>query len=202
MIDDRTDAIAREAARLIETGCTSDVGEAVRLAARALGAEDAPRPGPGRVRRHAQAMSMQALGSAAYADRVDAILDVAEALLTSIEHALPDAEAVLVGRAARGQVDGDVTLHVRVYTDRRISSLAEALVELGYEEPAFETAQTRQGRFDRLKFAEEGIDVVVTRCPPATARGHRDLFSGRAVPAATAEDLRRRRQALRKGGAP
>jgi hypothetical protein len=187
VIDDRTDAIAREAARLIETGRTSDVDEAVRIAARALGAEDAPRPGPGRVRRHAQAMAMQALGSAAYADRVGAILDVAEALLTSIEHALPDAEAVLVGRAARG------TLHVRVYTDRRIADVADALVRLGYEEPAFETAHTRRGRFDRLKFVEEGIDVVVTRCPAAMARERlRDLFTGRAVPVATADDLRRR----------
>ena len=41
MRDPRTDAIAREAARLLETGRAPNIGDAIRAAAGALGFQDA-----------------------------------------------------------------------------------------------------------------------------------------------------------------
>lgn len=59
MPDSRTDAIAREAARLIESGRADTLGQAIRAAAEGLGFHDAELPSHGRVRRHAQALAMQ-----------------------------------------------------------------------------------------------------------------------------------------------
>ena len=56
MNDPRTDAIAREAARLIESSRGANIGQAIRAAADALGFRDAQLPGHGRVRQHAQAL--------------------------------------------------------------------------------------------------------------------------------------------------
>src|SRR5688500_11322781 len=106
--DPRTDQIAREAARLIETGRTDSIDLAIRAAADNPPLRDAPLPGRGRVRKHAQAMSMQALGESAYNQQRDAIWSVAEQLMSLLEQWLPDAETLLVGRAAEGHIDAGV----------------------------------------------------------------------------------------------
>jgi hypothetical protein len=193
MTDKRTDQIAREAARLIETGKAGTVAEAIRLAAAALHLHDAPMPGHGRVRKHAQGMAMQALGESAYRQSIRDVWSIAEQILTVIEQSQPGASSVLVGRAARGQIDAGVTIHLRVYTRRPIRDIVENLVAYGYEEPGFETAETRFGRLDRIRFREEGCEVVLTRCLPDTAgQLKRDLFTGRPIATATAGELRRR----------
>jgi len=108
-----------------------------------------------------------------------------------LAEAVPDAEPLLAGRAARGMIDGGVTLHVRVYTQASIGDVAQTLVDFGYEEPDFETAASRFGRLDRLRFTDEGIDVIVTRCPPTVVeRSSLDLFSGKPVTTATLVELR------------
>jgi hypothetical protein len=193
MTDARTDQIAREAARLVETGRARTVGEAIRLAAEALSLQNAPMPGHGRVRKHAQGMAMQAMGEQAYRRSVDEVLSIAEQLLTLIEESEPEGPAVLVGRAAKGQIDAGVTLHLRVYTRRPMREIVQRLVAFGYGEPSFETANTPFGRLDRVRFVEEGCEVALTRClPEMVADMNLDLFTRRPIAVATARDLRRR----------
>ncbi|MHC4615443.1 MAG: hypothetical protein ACYTAU_17930 [Planctomycetota bacterium] len=154
MNDPRTDAIAREAARLIQSSRASSIGEAIRVAADMLGIRDAELPGHGRVRKHAQALSMQALGDVGYADSVRRVWQVAERVMTVLDQAMPRADPLLVGRAAQGRIDGGVTVHVRLYTDAPIGDVAAALVEFGYDEPSFETANTRLGRLNRVRLED------------------------------------------------
>ena len=191
MTDPRTDAIAREAARLIESIRSRSVGEAIRAAASALGYQDAPLPGHGTVRKHAQAQAMQALGGEGYTESVREVWRVAERVMTVLDEAIPDAVLLLVGRAAQGLIDGGVTVHVRLYTQTPIGDVAQTLVDFGYDEPDFETARTRLGRLDRLLLNDDGIPVVVTRClPDMVKRSGVDLFSGRPIQTATLEDVR------------
>ncbi len=114
MTDPHTDQIAREAARLIETGQAESIDDATRAAAHALGFHDAPMPGPGRVRQHVQAMSMQAMGDEGYAQSVRNVWEIAEQLMTVLQQGMPDAPTLLVGRAAKGQIDAGVTIHIRI----------------------------------------------------------------------------------------
>ena len=113
-----------------------------------------------------------------------------------IEHGVASAEALLVGRAARGHVDGGVTLHVRVYTEAPIRRIVEVLVDHGYEEPTFETANTPRGRLDRIRLTELDREILLTRCPPEVDRRGRDrgrdLFTGKPIETANAERLRAR----------
>ncbi len=191
MTDFRTDEIAREAARLMASNRAGGIGEAIRAAASALGYHDVDLPGHGRVRTHVQGLAMQALGSEGYARSVGDVWRVAERIMTVLAEAMPDAEPLLVGRAAQGRIDGGVTLHVRVYTQGPIGEVAQTLVDFGYEEPGFETAQTRAGRLDRLRLEDDGLEVVVTRCPPnVVGRTAVDLFTGKPVSTATLADLR------------
>ncbi len=191
MKDFRTDEIAREAARLMASSRVGSIGEAIRAAAGALGYHDVDLPGPGRVRKHVQGLAMQALGSEGYALSVGDVWRVAERIMTVLAEAVPDAEPLLAGRATEGLIDGGVTLHVRVYSEASIGDVAQTLVDFGYEEPGFETAQTRFGRLDRLRLADEGIEVVVTRCPPnVVQRSDMDLFPGKPVSTATLKELR------------
>jgi hypothetical protein len=179
MNDPRTDAIAREAARLIDSSRAANIGEAIRAAAEALGFRDADLPGHGRVRKHARALAMQALGDTGYAESVRRVWVVAERLMTVLDQAVPHADSLLVGRAARA--------------DAPIGDLAAALVAFGYEEPAFATVTTRLGRLNRVRLEDDGIELVLTRClPNMAASADRDLFSGRPIRTATLADVRRK----------
>lgn len=172
---------------------SGSIGEAIRAAASALGYHDVDLPGHGRVRKHAQGLAMQALGQEGYARSVDDVWQAAERIMTVLTEAIPDAEPLLAGRAAQGLIDGGVTLHVRVYTHASIGDVAQTLVDFGYDEPGFETAATRFGRLDRLRLADEGIEILLTRCPPdVVGRSTVDLFTGKPVPTATLAELRAR----------
>lgn len=189
--DPRTDAIAREAARLIESSRAESIAEAIRVAANGLGYQGVELPGHGRVRKHAQGLAMQALGEEGYTESVREVWCAAERIMTLLAEAMTDAEPLLVGRAAQGHIDGGVTVHVRLYTRTPIGEVAQTLVEFGYDEPAFKTAETRLGRLDRLLLDDDGIAIVVTRCLPEMAkRSGLDLFSGRPVPTATLDQVR------------
>lgn len=191
----RLDRIAREAARLIAAGRAAGVPEAIVLAAEILGETGGPMPGAGRVRQHAQAMTMQELGDAGYAALQREHLTIAEELMTAIEQAFPDASTLFVGRGAMGKIDAGVTHHIRVYTDESITSLAKAIVEYGYSEPAFETVQTRFGPLNRLRLREEGVEIALTRCLPAMRESSpRDLFTGKPIAALTLAQVRHKLQ--------
>jgi len=137
-------------------------------------------------------MAMQSMGEAAYNAKRVRIWQIAEQIMTVFEHVMSDAEPALVGRAAEGQIDAGVTIHIRLYARNSISDIAAALVQFGYDEPSFQTAETRHGRLNQVRVVEEGIDVVLTRCPPELeiAAGI-DLFTGKAITTLTLAQLRR-----------
>ncbi len=187
------DAVAREAARLIETGGAASIGAAIRHAAERLRyPSDRPLPGHGRVRKHAQMMAMQAMGDEGYRAYTRGVLTIAEEVMTALETAFPDLRARLVGRAADAKVDAGVTLYIRANTEESTGTMAELLVEFGYEEPTFDTAETAFGRLSRLKFEDDGQPVVITRCPPeARVPTDVDLFSKRTLPSLDLTGVRR-----------
>ena len=191
MTDPQTDQIAREAARLIETGEAASIDAAIHAAASALNLQDVSLPSQGRVRKHAQAMSMQALGDEGYAQSVRNVWEIAEQLMTALEQAMPDDPTLLVGRAAKGQIDAGVTIHLRIYTKSQIAEIGQVLVDFGYDEPTFETADATVGRLNRLRLTEDGIDIVLTRCLPGMMKDAQvDLFKGQAIETVTLEELR------------
>jgi hypothetical protein len=159
------------------------------MAAARLGAGPHARPGHGLVREHLRGMAMQSMGDAAYQNLVRRAMQVAEEIMTVLEEHQP----VLVGRAAKGYIDGGATLHIRVHTALSIGDLAAALVDAGYEEPSFETVNTRFGRLSRLRFEEEGCEAVVTRCPPQQAAvPERSLYRDERVESIDLRALRSR----------
>ena len=193
MADPRADEIAREAARLIQIGRTTDIDIAVRTAADALGYSGVPLPGHGRVRKHAQAMSMQAMGEAAYLDRQVEVWNIAEQVMTMREHALPDSSCALVGRAAQGHIDAGMIAHIRIYTAHTDAEIARVLVEFGYKEPTFQTLECLRGRVQQVRFIENGCEIVITRCMPQWRSDlHLHLVTGRPLEALTLDALRRR----------
>lgn len=194
MVDPRTDQIAREAARLIQTGRVEGVESAIRAAAELLQIPaNVPLPGHGRVRKHAQAMSMQALGDIAYNQQRQRIWQIAEELMATIEHSMADVTTLLVGRSAAGHIDAGVTIRIRLYTHRPIDEIAAVLVQYGYSEPAFETAKTRFGRLSRLRLVEEDIDVMLTRClPEMISSSGLDLVTGKPIETLDHAALQRR----------
>jgi len=192
MSNPRSDEIAREAARLIETGITKDVQDALHRAADSLGYHDVPLPGHGRVRKHAQAMSMQSRGAAAHAEQRIRVWEVAEQIMTVFEHTMPDVTSLLVGRAAEGLIDAGVTIHIRLYTRRIDQVLAGTLMDFGYEEPQFQSLQTRFGRLQQIRLTEQGYEVVLTRCMPETLNNSRtDIVTGNPIAAINLTQLRR-----------
>ena len=191
MTDPQTDQIAREAARLIETGGAASIDAAIHAAASALNLDDVPLPGKGRVRKHAQAMSMQALGDEGYADSVRNVWEIAEQVMTALEQAMPDDPTLLVGRAAKGQIDAGVTIHIRIYTKSQIAEIGQMLVDFGYDEPTFETVDVTVGRLNRIRLTEDGFEIVLTRCLPEMIKDAQvDLFKGQAIETVTLEELR------------
>lgn len=193
MPDPRTDRIAHEAARLIGLGRAGDIGAAIRSAAEALGLADARMPSHGRVRRHSQAMSMQAMGEAAYVEAQKKALSIAEEIMAGCEHAIPNAEALLVGRTAQGQIDIGAAIHIRLYTDATIPEIAQALVDLGYAEPTFHTIDTRHGRLNQVRLIEEGVEIALMRClPELRPLANVDLISGKRIAMIGLSALRRR----------
>ena len=189
-MNERTDTIAREAARIIDAGELQSIRHALRAAAEQLGLRDQPLPGVGRVRLHLQGMSMQQLGDVAYEQSVQEVMETAAEIMALLEESFDDLATILAGRAAKGLVDGGAILHIRAYTKQPIGALAEILVEYGCAEPEFETAETKHGRLDRIRFHEAGAEVVVTRCLPALRKSDQlDLFTGRRVATIDLETL-------------
>jgi hypothetical protein len=195
MPDPRTDQIAREAARLMETGRIDDIADAIHVAAGSLGLRTAPMPGLARVRKHAQAMAMQALGEREYRLRQRKVWEIAEQVMAVFEHSIPDAQTLLVGRAAHGHINAGVTVHIRLYTRASVEDIARWLVEYGYDEPTFRTAEARHsgGRLNQICLVEGDLEIVVTRCiPPTPADASVDFFTGKPIETIGLSALRQR----------
>lgn len=190
-----TDRIAHEAARLFASGQADSLSGAIRCAVEALGLHQVPAPSPGRVRQHLQALSMQALGEAGYKEAVEDFLNIAQEIMALLETSFDDMSTILAGRAAKGFCDGGATLHIRMYTKQPIGLIAARLVESGYEEPEFRTAETKFGRLDRMRLCDAGVEVVLTRCAPALLKhAGEDMFTGRRIESLDLETLTRRQE--------
>ncbi len=189
--DIQTDNIAREAARLIHAGEVEGIDAAIHSAAASFGASKAELPGHGLVRNHAQGMAMQTLGKEGYEQSIQNIWETAEQLMTLLEQSLPDAQTLLVGRAAKGQIDAGVTVHVRLYTRAQITEIAQVLTEFHYDEPSFDTVDTTVGKLNRICFKDDGVAVVITRCLPEMYKNaQQDLFKDQPIETLTLDELR------------
>jgi hypothetical protein len=174
------DAVARRAARLFHAArCPSvaaSIDEALRRAR-----PGSPRPPESLVRRHLEGLGEEERGQAGHAEWMETLAG------------LPGEPAVhLVGRAAAGELEGDLDVHLRVATDLPIGELAATLVAHGAPEPDFSSVHGPFGDFDRISFNEPPLRIRVTRCPPRTASvPDRDLVTGRPQAALDLESFRR-----------
>lgn len=156
------------------------IAEAMRRAAIRAGV-DAAALSAADVREHARAAAMEALGDEGYRRRVAEVLGVAEEAMTLLETLPGEPRATLVGRAAKGQIDADPCCRIRLASECGPAEIAALLVEAGYEEPSFGTVATRFGRLDRLVLVDGGIELRVTRCPPAMRIPHDADLRGRGI---------------------
>jgi hypothetical protein len=174
----------------------------------ALEGERPPRPTEGRVRLHLRALAESALGREAYLGRVADVLEHAAVAMGLFSAPPVSARATLAGRAARGQIEGDCRLHLRVETEVAIGVLAAALVDHGFDEPSFDSfdarsASSRCGRLHRLATGRDDVELVVVRCPPRqVVPGGFDLVRGRPTSTLDLESLIERIRRLRKGEDP
>jgi hypothetical protein len=187
------DLIAQEAARLLLSKRADDVHAAVRLAMEQLRVTGLRPPSVSMVKRHVSALSMQALGDEGYAGLAVEALRVAEDVMTILDERFEPIELLLMGKLADDRHEPLDAIHLRIYTRAKIGDIAAVLVEFGYEEPRFETATTRFGRLDRLRFVEGGFELTLTRCLPDTLdQAGTDLFTGRPIAEMRLEKLRKR----------
>jgi hypothetical protein len=188
-----TTRIATLAAQLVADGRVRTVEEAIRVALDRLDAPPRSAPSAGVVRQHLQPLLMQSLGAEGYPAMTRERLELAESAMTVLATPTETLDVVLAGRAAKGQLDGDVTLHIRVYTPRRIADIAQDLVDAGFEEPRFSTAETRFGRLDRLEIDDGKTMISITRCLPQQRReAERDLYNGARIPTLRLPELEKR----------
>ncbi len=175
--EEERDEIARHAARLLRDGAAKDIPSAVRTAMIARGRSGAElergtrRISAAMVREHARGLALEALGATGYDRLVASILGRAEETMTLLATQLGgragEARCVLVGRAARGEVDADPVVRIRVETDAAPGEIAAVLVAAGMDEPQFSSVETRYGRLDRLEVDDEGLCTRITRLPPS-----------------------------------
>lgn len=178
---------------MMELGEAPSIREAIARAMEDLKALDAPPPSTLQIRQHARLMSMQALGEAGYRRRITDMWRWAEELMTAIEHGLPDATTVLMGRAAQGHLDAGLVINLRVLTDESVKQLAAVLVEHGYPEPSFETVNTTVGRLNRLRISGEtdGYEAVIMRIKRSlNVPSGRCVFTGKLLATRTIDELR------------
>jgi hypothetical protein len=148
-------------------------------------------------------MALEALGDSGYRKRVAEVLERAEEMMTLLGTLPGEPRAVLVGRAARGQVDADPCCRIRVETSEDLSVIAQRIVEAGYEEPAFATVDSRFGRLGRLDVMDGGVELRVVRCPPSQRIPFdQDLRSTAKIPSIDADELRRMLKGLRSVDQP
>jgi len=191
MMDPKTDQIAQQAARLIADKQADSIDIAIRNAKLLLGDVDTQTPSHNRVKQHIQGLAMQSLGRETYHQRIINVWDAAEETMTLLDRYDP----IIVGNVLKGHIDATCTLHIRIYTRQQMSTIAATLVEYGYEEPTFETANTKLGRLDRIIFdTSDSIAIVITKCLPEQRTQTRDtnLFTGKKILSADINHLRKR----------
>jgi len=106
------------------------------------------------------------IGESGHRDLTRERQGMAEEIMTLLDTQLAPEGLWLVGRGARGHFDGDSVIRVRFHGHADIGEIAALLVEAGFEEPSFETLESRWGRLSQLRFNNGEVVCVITRCPP------------------------------------
>ncbi len=184
--------IAQLAARFLVQNRAAGYGEALKLAVQSMKDRPSSLPSRSMIRRHVQAMRLSELGTHGVRQRNLHFLSTAEEIMTLLDEQFSPNDILIAGRAARGRFDEPPCVHLRIYSRSGIGEIAAILVDAGFEEPRFETAATRHGRADRIRFQDAGCEFVLTRCPPEWhSTCHLDLHTGKQISIATIDSLRR-----------
>ncbi len=182
MQDTNKDQIARRAAQLIVEDATLTISQAIQAAQTQHGTPESPLPSRRQVRQHCRALAQSVLGEEGYRDVIKAQLSVITQLLDSLRYLQPDARVMVMGRAARGLLDGPGRVYLRLFSDIALSVFADRLVELGYEEPSFHTVDTLHGRMSQLHLSEGGLDFSLTLIRSGVRVDDQlDLFTGKPI---------------------
>lgn len=194
--DSRIDLLAQHAARLFHEGSAATINDAIRTAIQETGWTLVPAPPKSLVRRHVQGLTLQTIGLEAYEQRIIDFWLLALDVLILFQDCAPR----LLGRAAKGQIDGGATIYIRVFSDQRIGWLADrAAAHFGID-PEFSTADSPHfGRFDRMTIEIESQQIVITRCPMSRSELiDVDLFTARPIASLTIDDLEARLRSARE----
>ncbi|MSR42182.1 MAG: hypothetical protein EXS10_09840 [Phycisphaerales bacterium] len=185
------DELAAAAVRLFRKGGAPSVDQAIRIVASRMGMENFPRPSHSDLRKHAQAQEEEEIGVEGREARIQSQLFAALHLLEALAGRFPGSNPLLLGRAARGQLDLDPALHLRIDTDSDAPHVAQALVDLGCGEAKCTSQQITKGRVDRFDAECAGVPLSLLRIPSAMRVSFGiDAVSGRPIACVDAAGLR------------
>ena len=175
-MDADTDQRATTAARAVLDGAAVDVDAAIAQ----LG--DGPRPSPGRVRKHLEAMRQSAQGLGQWwRERLDALEAVVE-LVETVLYVAPRCTVLLTGRTAQGHVELSTPASARVI-GITAPVLADALEQHGLEPPEVTSLSTTLGSLPLVHLVDHhrrAIDLLVLPDTPV-ARDATNLVDGSRV---------------------
>lgn len=167
--------LAREAVRLLAERRAAGIEEAIDRAYAATRVDPSTRrPTRAELRAHAQAFEESEHGEAGRLLRIDATLVEISEVLAHLEETViaRDADGAerpppeVYGRAAKGELDLDPTVHIRVTTTLPVSVLAQALFDAGFGDPLCRSVATRHGRLDEIAFEGACAEYRIVRIPP------------------------------------
>jgi hypothetical protein len=191
--------IARAAVRALAEGRAADLSDAIERGIAEAGAGPrARRPTRAELRAHAQAHEESTVGTEGRSRRIAAALEEALGVLAILEETVVSRDPqgcqrrppAVYGRAARGELDLDPVVHVRVETSLAAATLAQALFDHGCADPTCGSLETRYGRLDEIRFDGGEAAFRVVRIPPRMAVDRdRDLVRGVTVEHADYETL-------------
>ena len=195
------EAQASHAAYLLHTGRVSNLEEAIRIAG------GGGRVSRSRVQQHLAAMRQQDLGEEDYNALRAGVLEVALECMDAIEQLLerfPERFPAslgtrLAGKAAAGRIEELGVVHVRVLATIKPAELADLLVGIGCDEPAFDLLQTSLGKLERIRTRLRGVEVCLVVCPPEKtgSRGNTNLITGMPVSIATVDEVAQLLESIR-----
>ncbi len=163
----------------------------MQIVASRMGLHDFSKPSHSECRKHAQAQEEEEVGVEGRKQRIHAQLSAALGLLESLAARFPASNPMLLGRAARAQLDLDPMLHLRLETDRGASEVAQALVDFGCTEPHCTSQQVSKGRVDRFDSRIAGVPLSLLRIPSQMRIPFgRDAVSGSSIACVDVDGLR------------
>ena len=185
------DRLARQAAHEIVRQPGLDVDSAVARARRLPELREVSAPSRSLVRRHLEALQMQALGARGFDLKQRAELREVVDLLDLVEVLLRPEAILLMGRVAGEHPLGGVEVHARLMGGGLLEGCASDLEQAGVREVHLQSVRTLVGHLSRMSLENEGRRYVLTQCPveqdidPAV-----NLITGAPIESMALEELR------------